>query len=258
MSNRHCFPPEILDYTIDALHHEPGALRKCCLVAKSWVPRTRKHLFSHVIFTTRQVLESWKTTFPDPSRSSAHHTRTLTIFCPDAATAADAAEGGWIPSFSRILSIHLIGFPISPTPFHKFSPTLKSLRLEGSVLSSPQVFKLVCSYPLLENLVIVCRGLDEDHDPHTPEVVVPSTSPAFTGTLGVVVGMGAPRWLLSLPNGLRFRKLGLTWRHEEDLQWVREVAIACCDTLESLDVTSVPPGTFALSCTRPVTELHLY
>ncbi|KAF9789198.1 hypothetical protein BJ322DRAFT_1000595, partial [Thelephora terrestris] len=43
-------PPEILDLVTDNLSDEPSTLKACCLVSKSWVPRTRKHLFASVKF----------------------------------------------------------------------------------------------------------------------------------------------------------------------------------------------------------------
>jgi hypothetical protein len=51
-------PPEILDYIIDLLHDEPETLKRCCLVSKSWVPRTRKHLFADIGFQTEEHLKS--------------------------------------------------------------------------------------------------------------------------------------------------------------------------------------------------------
>ncbi|KAF9643160.1 hypothetical protein BDM02DRAFT_3081141, partial [Thelephora ganbajun] len=52
MSNPRQFhlPPEILDYIIDLLHDKPETLKQCCLVSKSWVSRTRKHLFADIEF----------------------------------------------------------------------------------------------------------------------------------------------------------------------------------------------------------------
>ena len=47
MSNPH-LPAEILDYIIDHLHDTEDALRNCSLVSKSWIPRTRTHLFADV------------------------------------------------------------------------------------------------------------------------------------------------------------------------------------------------------------------
>ena len=97
MSNLY-LPPEILDCVVDLLHNELEPLRTCCLASKSWVPRTRKHLFAKVEFPSEEVLGSWKRAFPDPSNSPAYHTRTLYVGCPEA-FAAEAEEGGWIQAF---------------------------------------------------------------------------------------------------------------------------------------------------------------
>jgi len=48
-------PPEILDLIVDHLHDEPTALKACCLVSKSWVPRTWNHLFALVEFCVLQL-----------------------------------------------------------------------------------------------------------------------------------------------------------------------------------------------------------
>ena len=94
-------PPEILDHIVDDSYDESDALRNCCLVAKSWVPRTRKHLFADIEFYLPKRLESWKMMFPDPSNSPAYHAHTLLVRFPQVVTAADAGEGGWVRTFSR-------------------------------------------------------------------------------------------------------------------------------------------------------------
>ena len=91
---KHYLLPEILDYTIDLLHDEPETLKRCCLVSKSWVPRTRKHLFAHIKFRTATDLGLWKKTFPDVANSLAYHTRTLIVGYPRLVTASDGEEGG--------------------------------------------------------------------------------------------------------------------------------------------------------------------
>jgi hypothetical protein len=73
-------PPEILDFIVDHLRDEPTTLKACCVVSKSWIHRTRKHLFASVEFRApKSHIELWKKTFPDPSNSPAHHTRSLSI-----------------------------------------------------------------------------------------------------------------------------------------------------------------------------------
>ena len=58
------FPLEILDHIVDLLHDDTEALKQCCLVSKSWMPRTRRHLFVDVVFRGHS-LKLWKETFPD-------------------------------------------------------------------------------------------------------------------------------------------------------------------------------------------------
>ena len=111
MSNLH-LPTETLDHVVDLLHDTKYALRNCCLVSKSWIPRTRKHLFANVSFSTEKELESWKVAFPDPSTSPTHYTKTLFIDCVRVRVAvADAEAGGWIRGFSRV--VHLKAVAIS-------------------------------------------------------------------------------------------------------------------------------------------------
>ena len=154
MTNPH-LPPEILDYTTDLLRNEPNALRNCCLVSKSWVPRTRKHFFSHIRFRSPIDLMSWKKTFTDPANSPAHHTLTLFISCPRAVQEADAEAGGWIRTFSRLKRLtvsctwaaSLDTVEVSLAPFHNFSPSLISLRVDSPSLPLSQVLTSSIPFP---------------------------------------------------------------------------------------------------------------
>ena len=130
-------PPETLDYVADLLHDTPETLKECCLVSKSWVPRTRKHLFAIIEFHSAAHLALWKETFPDSANSPAYHTRTLAIHCPELVMASDAEEGGWIRGFSGVANLrvfnntwygsHYKPSAISWTSFRGCSSTLKSL-----------------------------------------------------------------------------------------------------------------------------------
>jgi len=126
-------------------------------------------------------------------------------------------------------------------PFYGFSSTLKSLHICPILLPFPHVFNLIFSFPLLEDLSL--KGRDDswyDDDPHGPQAAIPSTSPAFTGTLEfhILGGAGnAARQLLDLPNGLHFRNLALSWGRVEDLWWITELVVRCSHTLETLDIT---------------------
>lgn len=249
MSNHRCLAPELRDHIVDLLHDDHETLKQCCLVSKSWVSRTRKHLFAAVRFNTPVLLEAWKGTFPDPSNSPAHHTRTLRISCLGAISAADAAEGGWIPTFSgasclEVFSYDASGLGTSLTPLHKFSPTLKSLHLTTFSFRPSQIIDLVTSFPLLEDLSL----LGYDRGPHEPRAVrPPSNSPPLTGTLELRLIWGVSPLadqLLDLSNGLRFRKLKVRSYHTGDPPFVGKLVQACSGTLEHLDIQRRKQGAF--------------
>ena len=99
-------PQEILDYIVDILQDEPQTLRDCCLVAKSWAPRTRKHLFAHVTFNSPSRLEAWKKTFPDHTNSPASYTRSLLVISVGVViTSADVDENSWVLAFSNVVRL---------------------------------------------------------------------------------------------------------------------------------------------------------
>ena len=241
-------PPEILDHIIDHLRDEPNALQNCCLVAKSWVPCARKHLFADIQFSSPKHLESWKKTFPDPSNSPAYHTHTLSVKCLEVVMAADGEEGGWIRAFSRVVRLEVgnitPGFSrewkVSLAPFHAFSPILRSLHVVSTKLSLSRIFGLIHSLPLLEDLILVVNGIPNNDglDASGPPVgTPPPSSPVFTGTLRLIIFRGIGpivRRLLDLPNGLHFRQLILTWVWEDELQWINALVAECSDTLESI------------------------
>jgi len=248
MSNPH-LPAEILDHIVDFLWKSKHALRNCCLVSKSWVPRARSHLFTDISFRTKKDLELWMGVFPDPYTSPASYTKTLSVGCVDVVTAADMKVGGWLRGFSRVVSLRVSGpgtypfdpFGVSFIPFHGFSP-IKSLHVDPSVLLSSHLFDLALSFPLLEDLnMSACFGSVSDGSGfHGPQIVIqPSKSPMCTGSLVLsleAIEPFAPR-LLSLSGGIHFRELTLTWRSDEQFLLATELVEECSDTLEHLDMS---------------------
>jgi hypothetical protein len=247
MSSPHLLP-EILDYTVDLLHDQPESLERCCLVSKSWVPRTRKHLFVQIIFQTEEHLRLWKEMFPDPSISPAHYTKILSVFCLQAVVAADAEAGGWIRGFSRVVHLgFFINRSFSLVPFHRISPDIKTLifLVEVPALPSSRIINLILSFPLLEDLgvhVITPYGMSSDNDDSPDRLltaVQPSSLPVCSGFLELFMQGGmepVTRPLLSLPLGIHFRKLVLAWYHEADLLTTIALVEGCSHTLESLKI----------------------
>ena len=253
----HCsdLPPEILDLVIDFLYDEPETLRQCCLVSKSWVPRTRKHLFAVIEFHTKDKIEAWRKAFPDPSDSPARYTQSLKITCPRAITEADGIEGGWITTFSRLEHLQVKGSwtgashlssGLDLALFRNMPPTLKSLFVTSFPFPFLQFFNLIGSLPLLEDLSLVGDApYINDDDPDQAHTAAPSSSPPFTGMLDLRLYRGiagAANRLLNMPNGLRFRGLQLQWYRWEHLRYVVRLVAACSDTLELLDVTCMARG----------------
>src|ERR1700753_32043 len=98
-------PPEISDYIADILHDEPGTLKQCCLVSKTWVPRTRKLLFGRINFKQPAEVDAWKKIFPDPANSPGFYTHSLSIRCAEVFTIADVEEGGWMQAFFNVVRL---------------------------------------------------------------------------------------------------------------------------------------------------------
>ena len=248
MSNPH-LPAEMLDHVVDKLHDTEDALRNCSLVSKSWIPRARKHLFADVGFETAGDLQSWKKTFPDPSTSPRRYVKNLSVSFPQAFTAADAEAGDWIRGFSCVVHLE-VGSPeivpdrsFSLVLFHGFSPSIKSLGVTFAALPSPLVLNLILSFPLLEDLVAISfynpSSGNGDGSHWLPTTAQPSSSPMFTGSLELLLRGGKDsfaRRLLSLPGGIHFRKLNVTWIQEKDPSLMTRLVEGCSHTLESLEV----------------------
>ena len=203
------------------------------------------HLFVDIKLKSAVDLEAWKKTFPNPACSPAYYTRSLFVGCLEAITVADGEEGGWIRSFTNVVRLNLVWSDTTDwhrlkdsfVPFHNFSPTLRSLHLVSTTFLSPYTFDLVCSLPLLEDLAIVNDGYEANIDDEGGVAFRYPTSPVLTGTLSLLQGLkyAIPR-LLSLPNGLRFRKFVCESFLEGDLQRVAALVKRCSDTLECVDV----------------------
>lgn len=198
-----------------------------------------KDLFTHVKFpkfgTTR-----WSETFPDPLNSPAHHARVLSITSPPLidALAVDGTQRTFCSVSSlNIKIIHRHDPALSLTQLHGFSPTLKSLHLSFSFLATPEIIGLICSFPLLEDLTLLCPlVLGQGHE----ERISPPTSPRLSGSLKFHFGRRVryiTRQLLDLPNGLHFKKIAVQMTAAEDVGFTIDLVSGCSETLESLEIT---------------------
>ena len=163
------FPPEILDHIVDLLHDDRETLKRCCLVSKAWVPRTRRRLFAHIELSSNR-LKMWEKTFPDPTNSPAYHVRTLKINLD-----GKGAEGSrWVRGFSRVEELSLSAtrtVSTSFTPFYNLSPSLISLHVDSYIIHS-RVLDFIHSLPLLRDLTLIGECISHRDDgfdgPQTP------------------------------------------------------------------------------------------
>ena len=259
-------PPELLDHIVDLLHDDRRSLKNCCLVSKSWIPRARKNLFANVEFHNHMHLFSWKNTFPDPSASPAYYTQTLIINFYPVVMAADAEQGGWIPTFSRVAHFEIRTSPFEPVnynlvPLHGFAPALKSLHVAFLGLPSSNTFNFIYSFPLLEDLRLETDMLYSGNVGENPPVTQLSSPPPFTGTLKLSLNTGtipAISQLLSLPGGLHFRELHLTFFCQRDILSMEALVERCSSTLKILKIGSKLFGTpnWHLYSCRRLTVAH--
>ena len=245
-------PPEILDLITEHLRDEPTTLEACCVISKSWIHRTRVHLFARVEFyAPKSHIELWKKAFPDPSTSPAHYTRTLSIrgIPPTTTTGGDA--GDWIRPFQNIVRLHLgclswDDYQVPLAQFHGLSPVLRSLCLTGT---HSEVLDLICFFPLLEDLAVVSPS------PISDTRNTPSTSPKLTGSLDLRAPKNIrsfARRLLGFPGGLRFSGITVAC-FTEDFKSIMDLVSKCSDTLKSLDVfchlpRAFPPASMSGRC----------
>jgi len=229
-------PSDVFDLIVDQLDDKPDQLRACCLVSRSWVPRTRKHLFASVTFDTSQSsIRRWKEIFPDPSTAPAQYTRSVVCFGLTPVIAESMLA--WTHSFRRLVELQLWtsaldNDQVSLIQLSGLSPTLRSLRLHIRYLPRSEILSLICSFPLLEDLYLhhVSRKTDDE------TWKTPPNSPKLTGTLQLTgCNFSIACGLLAFPNGLNFSQVSLVLP-VRDAQFIMALIPKCSETLESLTV----------------------
>ena len=231
--------PDIFDITVDHLHDDLATLRACCIVSKSWVLQVRKHLFAHIEFGAMEPpIEQWKKVFPDPSNSPTRYTCNLALYGTPVIT---AGVGGWISAFHNVVHLRLQGLDRATlVPVHGLSPAVRSLHLK---YCTTEVFDLVCSFPLLDDISLIAP-----HVWDTEEWTAPPTSPRLTGSLDMfMVGVTqvSTHRLLDLLGGLHFSKISVVFSNDDEAGLVTDLVLGCSNTLESLTVIYYPLGVFS-------------
>ena len=208
-------PPELLDLIVDYLRDEPIALKACCLVSKLWIHRTRRLLFAHVEFLDRVAtpIESWMGLFPEPFDSPAHFARSLSIRGFESVTTAVTHARTWVHPFCHLVHLGVTTDDaaadddhVSLAQLQRLSPTLTPLSLIRCHTLLSDIFDLICSFPLLEDLRLIRFGPDGGYGDINGWNT--TTSPKFTGSLHLTGEVGSiTLGLLNLPGGLHFSKI---------------------------------------------------
>ena len=212
-------PLDILELIVDDLHDEPATLKACCLVSKSSIPRTRKHLFARIeIYDS--AAESWMKAFPDPSNSPTHYTRSLAIFKPSTVPAAFLDVGGWIRAFDKVVSLHVEMFQGDDSrhlvSLHGLPPATKSLFLACTSVASPELLSFVCSFPL-EDLALIPYDLGSVSGGRNVPLASPnSPDPSTSGGLGVC-------WIAMALETVRSKNLQQVIIHPNSSTFVDEI-----------------------------------
>lgn len=238
-------PPEIVDHIIDFIDNT-RTLRACSLVARSWVSRSRVHLFRDVVLFSHR---HWQKDMPVGDTSPAVYTRILTM------AQGTTSKGRWIKTdnlypflshlrdFRNVENLILDGWlPSEFTPgglkkyFGHFGERVRSLELGGETISPDSFLILLELLPNLEDLSVKQRLEGKEKS------WVPTVSPKLSGRLTIRVHTSSlfPT-LCKFP--LRFRVICLQ-EHTHDYQ---ELINACAKTLldfraMSLDVGEWRPG----------------
>ena len=204
---------------------------------KPWVYPIQKY---SVELKCPEDISAWKRLFPDPANSPFTYTSHLRLLHAKLVTAEDAS---WIRRwFTNVVRLEISIDPESGdkpmrdpfSRFHNLSPTVRCLSICWSALSTEQVFELVCSFPLLEDLRIIGWGGMYDKVWDAPRHY---RLPGLSGTLEL--GSMVPDFMFQLlehPSRLSFRKI--VWREgwRNEYLGVNELVRRCSDTLEYVHI----------------------
>ena len=216
-------PQEIFDLIVDHLHDDPTTLEACCLVSLSWIPRARRHLFTHIYIWYPESIGSWMKVFPDPSNSPARYARTM---CVDVSaipfmTSSDARP--WVRAFHLV---KILDF---------------ECRREDHGESS-EIVDLLCSFPLLEDLRL---GFSVSDSKIGDSWDTPSNSPGLSGALTLYDVKACPLIprLLRLPGGIHFTRIAVVCSTEVTRS-ISDLVLRCSHTLEYLGIRYYPSRAF--------------
>ena len=238
-------PQEIIDEILDHLATDSdfgsrqSSLQSCALVSKSWVPSCRRHLF-HTIHFALMSMTRWLETFPVPEESPARHVRHLHFWIGhyDGVPENFFKYTPWFTNAEKVaLQVDERFRPLPIPSFWRLPQSVTSLTISGSMVTLPQVQKVMVQLPNLNNLVL--SGVPAPMDRRALAGIGTVLRGGFGGELrllGAYVGWHAVDMLLEIPTGLRFTEVRVEDMRSCLLSTVR-LAEACSETLVKLSYT---------------------
>ena len=159
------FPQEIIDDIIDHFQDDlpPKNLQTCSLVAKSWVPRSRRSLFRDISFPGRNRFDQWCKAIPAGSDGIASYARVLRLSDPWGKLMDPDFLQGRLAHFTSFRSLQSLAFflvdlsgfdRISITNCFRHFETVKSLVLCNVASPITNILLLTYLFPNLQRLDI--------------------------------------------------------------------------------------------------------
>ena len=185
-------PQELVEDIVDRLSDDRPTLEICSLVATTWLPRSKAHIFNRVFLNSDNAKKWCSAVRPGPDGPS-HLVRTLSL---------QQAQGyRWLgtkildeisdhfSSFRRVENLSITWLDLGDFEpgsltrhFVHFGSSLRSLRLSYICADSSALIAFIRLFPNLEDLLIHTPDLCDD----SPPSHVSRPSPPFHGSLNLL------------------------------------------------------------------------
>lgn len=177
------FPQEVVDELIDwvgvsSVGQGDPHLRSCSLVARSWVQRSRKHLFHDIELTSAPSISSWIRNIPPGAGGVSRYVRKLWLGCNWDQWSQRFPSVGHLRSFTRTEELRLTYWcgghatrEEVEEAFGGFGPSVRSLSVSLPRGDAGSFLHLLSLFPHLDDLSIWTSYLDESLGPLPRNVV---------------------------------------------------------------------------------------
>lgn len=262
------FPQEVVDDIIDYFQHDPSPkdLQSCSLVARSWVPRSRRSLFRDISFAGGNRFERWCNAIPPGPEGIASYTRILRLSDPWGKLMDPTLLQKNLAHFTSFRSLQSLAFFLvdlsafdrdSITTCFRHFETVQSLVFCNVASQITNILLLTYHFPNLKRLDIddlkppknvLVMDVPMEAEPYMVRTL--ETAPTIRGSFRMAkIPVGASQllsWFLKFP--LSFEEIRVT-----ECDWTSTVPLSrlideCGPRLRLLEIyvplgLSIPPNT---------------